>query len=121
MRALMAHVGKYIVVEGECEGADVIARNVALNTLDLAVMPFPAPWTRYGKAAGPIRNGQMLKDGLADAVIAFHADIAKSRGTADMVAQARKAGRPVWICTDGPEALFHFIVTLEELLKTKQI
>jgi len=47
----------------------------------------PASWTSLGRAAGPIRNTQMLRHN-PDLVIAFPG----SRGTADMVRKARKAG-----------------------------
>jgi hypothetical protein len=61
------------------------------------VRHFPADWDKYGKAAGPIRNKQMLDEGKPQAVIAFSYDLARSRGTANMVAQARDAGLPVWL------------------------
>jgi hypothetical protein len=52
----------------------------------------PADWNTLGRAAGPIRNGRMLRDGLPDAVIAFAGGI----GTANLVAQARAAGVTVY-------------------------
>ena len=55
---------------------------------------YPAHWNEFRKAAGPIRNRQMLVEGLPDRVVAFHDDIAHSRGTADMLARARAAGVP---------------------------
>lgn len=57
---------------------------------NIPVRAFPADWTTHGKAAGPIRNSQMLKEGLPDLVVAFLAP--DSRGTANMIAQAEKAG-----------------------------
>lgn len=51
----------------------------------------PAEWARYGRAAGPIRNQEMLDD-RPDRVVAFHPDIARSRGTRDMVNRAIRAG-----------------------------
>ncbi|MBR0908260.1 hypothetical protein [Bradyrhizobium liaoningense] len=35
------------------------------------VQAFPAAWVRHGNAAGPIRNGQMLRDGKPGLVVAF--------------------------------------------------
>lgn len=49
---------------------------------------FPPDWDKYGNAAGPIRNQQMLDEGKPDLVVAFPG----GRGTADMVNKARKAG-----------------------------
>jgi hypothetical protein len=55
------------------------------------VIKVPADWTKYGKAAGPIRNQEML-DMDPDLVLAFHSDLDNSKGTKDMVARARKKG-----------------------------
>ncbi|KKN01348.1 hypothetical protein LCGC14_1128740 [marine sediment metagenome] len=46
----------------------------------------------YGKAAGPIRNKQMLDEGQPHLVLAFHDNIEESTGTKDMVKQAAKRG-----------------------------
>ena len=51
-------------------------------------MPFPAEWARYGNAAGPIRNQQMLDEGHPALVVAFPG----GRGTASMVKLALAAG-----------------------------
>lgn len=59
--------------------------------LGLDVVEVPANWTRYGKAAGPIRNDRMLKF-KPHLVIAFHEDIESSRGTKDTVTKARNLG-----------------------------
>ena len=56
---------------------------------------FPADWIRHGRAAGPIRNEQMLREGCPDLVVAFHDDPGLGRGTADMVRRALAAGVPV--------------------------
>lgn len=66
---------------------------------------FPAPWERFrkvrgsvGNPAGSIRNRDMLRaamDAGLDLVLAFHDDIAHSRGTRDMVKIARAAQVPV--------------------------
>jgi hypothetical protein len=83
-----------LVIEGDANGADKLAGRLALYYgIPLAV--FPAPWEYHGRAAGPIRNGWMLKYGSPDKVIAFHPDIANSKGTLDMVKRAKKAGIPV--------------------------
>ena len=82
-----------VIIEGEAPGADSMARDVALS-MGMVVERFPAQWTRYGRAAGPIRNQQML-DARPDKVIAFHADLEHSKGTKDMVRRARGAGIPV--------------------------
>ena len=80
-----------VVIEGEARGADRIARQVA-EELNIPVEKFPANWDKYGKAAGPIRNQQMLDEGKPDLVLAFHNDLENSKGTKDMVIRADKAG-----------------------------
>ena len=81
------------VIHGACSGADSLAGKIA-KKLGLVVKEFPANWTKYDKAAGPIRNSEMLSYGV-DLVLAFHCDITKSKGTLDMVNKAKKAGVPV--------------------------
>lgn len=80
-----------IIIEGECEGADLIARRAA-ECMGYEVIPFPAKWVEHGRAAGPIRNAQMLREGKPDLVLAFHDNIFRSKGTQNMVLQALDAG-----------------------------
>lgn len=77
------------VIEGEATGADTLARTWAQQT-GVLVESYPANWAQYGRAAGPIRNKQMLEDGNPDYVIAFHNNITQSRGTRNMLNQALK-------------------------------
>ena len=80
-----------LVIEGGARGADSIGRQAATK-MGIPVMEFPANWTFYKKAAGPIRNGWMLRFGQPELVLAFHPDIRNSKGTKDMCRQASKAG-----------------------------
>lgn len=82
-----------LIIHGACRGADELAAQIAVR-LGLKVLAFPAEWHRYGRAAGPIRNRRMLGEGRPDWVLAFHRDLARSKGTANMIALARKAGIP---------------------------
>lgn len=50
----------------------------------------PADWARMGRAAGPLRNRAMLSRN-PDLVLAFHDNLAASKGTLDMVRAAREA------------------------------
>jgi hypothetical protein len=83
-----------IIIQGGASGADAIAAHVA-TCQGKEVITFKADWKTHGKAAGPIRNQQMLDEGKPDLVIAFHEDIESSRGTKDMVRRSREAGLPV--------------------------
>lgn len=73
------------VIEGGATGADTLASQWA-RSRKIENIRYPANWALYGKAAGPIRNAQMLKHGLPNLVVAFPGD----KGTADMVRQAQK-------------------------------
>jgi hypothetical protein len=55
------------------------------------VKEFPANWVEHGRAAGPIRNGQMAD--YADALIAVWDG--KSKGTGNMINQARENRLPL--------------------------
>lgn len=79
-----------VLVHGAASGADSMCAEVWGDFLGRDVEPHPADWTRHGKAAGPIRNQEMVDSGL-DLLIAFPG----GRGTADMVRRAEAAGIPV--------------------------
>lgn len=88
---------EFVVIEGCAPGADSIAGDWAVQMADKGVlhMMFPAQWDRYGKAAGPIRNGEMLREGQPNVVLAYtDKPLAESRGTADMVQRAHIARLP---------------------------
>lgn len=96
---LMARIGPFTVIEGDARGADRIAGEWA-DLMGVPHLRFPADWKRYGRAAGPIRNQQMLDEGRPDLVLAFTHDITTSKGTKDMVTRAQQAGLPVYIFKD---------------------
>ena len=73
------------VVCGMCRGVDMLGRAWA-KSKGIPVKEFPADWDQFGRAAGPIRNGQMAS--YADALIAVM--IPESRGTLNMIKTMRK-------------------------------
>ena len=81
-----------VVVHGAAPGADALAGDIAGRVLGIEVDPHPAQWKRYGKAAGPIRNQEMLDSGV-DRAIAFPG----GSGTADMTDRLVKADVPIVI------------------------
>lgn len=93
---IMAEFSPDVVIEGEAPGADSAARDAA-EYFGIPVLPFPANWKKYGRAAGPIRNKQMLVEGKPDIVVAFHNDIQNSKGTLNMVNQAQKQNIKVFV------------------------
>ena len=82
--------GVTTIIHGGARGADDLAGQFAA-LWSLAVEVYPADWDTHGRAAGPIRNKQMLEEGKPDLVIAFPG----GKGTANMIGQAKEAGIPV--------------------------
>lgn len=82
-----------VIIHGGCRGADNMAGSVA-RQLGMEIEIYPAQWNLYGRAAGPIRNQEMLKKGKPDFLIAFHIDIPSSKGTWDMLLRGIRAGVP---------------------------
>lgn len=79
------------VISGHARGADTMGEQWAKeNNLSLDI--FPADWETYGKAAGHIRNAEMLK-AQPQLVVAFLAQ--GSKGTRNMIEQSIKVGKPV--------------------------
>jgi len=78
------HGDNLVIIEGECRGADRMARQAA-EELDIKVLKFPAEWSQFGGAAGPIRNEQMIREGKPQLGFACHNNLAHSKGTKDMV------------------------------------
>ena len=74
------------IIHGGALGADSMAEFWA-NENGIKTLVFQADWTQHGKAAGPIRNRQMLNVG-PDIVIAFPG----GPGTENMIELAKEAG-----------------------------
>lgn len=87
-----------LVIVGEADGADTIVHRLCHTHFGVACAQFYAPWEQhrrdYGnpRAAGPLRNGWMLRWGKPNMVLAFHPYITNSRGTKNTIEQARKLG-----------------------------
>lgn len=99
MEALVDYGEGDVLIHGNCRGADVLAAEIGRG-FGMTVRPYPARWAEEGRAAGPLRNQRMLDENPnIDLVLAFHNHIGRSRGTADMVRRAQKAGITVQIIT----------------------
>lgn len=82
------------VANGAATGADELVRRWCADR-GISYMGYPANWLKYGPAAGPIRNKEMLASVEPDLVIAFPG----GKGTAHMVKIAFNAGcgiQTVW-------------------------
>lgn len=77
------------LIQGGARGADWLAGEWANSRRVKNVVVF-ADWDAHGRAAGPIRNKQML-DMAPDVIVAFPGGV----GTANMVKQAIDAGKLV--------------------------
>ncbi len=96
------YFGYVVIIHGGCKrrvildgyyqyiGADYLAGEWA-KLCGYRCEEYPADWEEYGKAAGPIRNQQMIDEGKPDLAIVCPG----GKGTADMVARLKKAGIPI--------------------------
>jgi hypothetical protein len=112
---LLAEIGRdgsdaeLVLIHGDCRGADRLAaaalwelsqeKVVVERGARITILPFPADWNQHKKAAGPIRNRQMLTEGKPKLALCFHANLASSKGSKDMVNAARAAGVEVLVIT----------------------
>lgn len=99
LTGLWHNYGSMLVIAGGAKGADDLAGRWC-DRWEFPLETWPADWEKHGKAAGPIRNQKMLDrfEGEPDLVLAFvDKPLEESKGTADMVRRARKAGVQVYV------------------------
>ena len=77
-----------IIISGHCSGVDLMGEKYAEEN-GFKVEIFLPEWEKYGRAAGPIRNEQMVN--AADLVIAFWDG--KSKGTKSLIKYAEKTNK----------------------------
>lgn len=86
-----------VIISGGAPGVDTFAAMATQQRIklgaDLHFDVIPALWDVYGKSAGMMRNGTIVA--LADRIVAFWDG--QSKGTADTIAKARRAGKCVEI------------------------
>ena len=80
------------IVSGGARGADTLAEEYA-SKKNIPLKVFKADWNKYGRAAGPIRNRDIV--GYAERVVAFWDG--ESRGTKNAIDLAKKQGKEVSI------------------------
>ena len=100
------------IVHGNAGEVDpVLLRDVGADRLagiwavarGIDVHPYPAHWDRFGKAAGPMRNQEMVDAERPQLVVAFPG----GKGTADMIARAQRSRVPVQFVEGEQELFFH--------------
>lgn len=77
------------VISGCARGADTLAIKWA-EANNIPVAKFPADWEAYGKAAGHIRNLEMIIEGKPDVAFVFPG----GRGTENMAMQLSRHNIP---------------------------
>lgn len=78
------------IISGGARGADSMAEKWSLEE-DIPIVIYYPDWNTYGRAAGPIRNSQIVND--ATHMIAF--PVGESRGTQDSIRKARAKRIPL--------------------------
>jgi len=68
--AVHASGGVTVIISGCAPGADTLALEWP-EARGIQVARFPADWNTHGRAAGPIRNQQMLDEGKPELVVSF--------------------------------------------------
>ena len=76
-----------LIVSGGARGADSLARDWA-GERGARINEYLPNWSKYGFAAGPLRNQEMLDNERVDLVVAFPTG---GPGTRDMISRAKKA------------------------------
>lgn len=91
LAAVHSKHGVTVVIHGGARGADALSAEWA-RLRKIPCVEFPADWDKHKKAAGILRNIEMLRDGKPDCCIAFPG----GKGTAHMLGLMRKSGLPLW-------------------------
>lgn len=93
------HGKNLVLIEGGAGGADRGAANWARRS-GVPCEEYAAYWKEHGKAAGPLRNRQMLNEGKPELVLAF-SEHPITPGTQDMINRAKHVGLTVWVVSHG--------------------
>lgn len=91
------HLGPYVdgslvVLTGAARGVDTLAERWCEYNL-VTYERWRADWEKNGKAAGPLRNSEMVTKGRADLLVAIWDGL--SKGTKDAITKARRHGLKV--------------------------
>jgi len=84
-----------VIIQGGAKGADALAKRWAIEH-DIIFDTYYADWNRYGPAAGPFRNREMLETSQPDMVVAFPG----GTGTAHMITITKKYNIPLMVIAD---------------------
>ena len=79
------------IIHGDAPGVDRAADKWARRH-GIPTRAYPADWIQSGRAAGPLRNQEMIDEGKADYWVAFPTQA--SKGTWDFIRRAKTADLP---------------------------
>lgn len=74
-----------VIVSGGARGADSLGERYAREN-GIEFVLFAADWNKHGKAAGPIRNKQLIEEGKPEMVVAFK----PGKGTMNTIGHAER-------------------------------
>ena len=80
------------IVSGGARGADSLGEQFA-KEFNINTIIFKPDWNKYGKAAGMIRNTDIINN--CDIVFAF--PIGESKGTYDSIKKAKKFNKKIYV------------------------
>ena len=80
------------VISGNAKGMDKCGEYWAVEH-GIPIVDMPADWDKHGKAAGPIRNAEMLK--ISDLILVIKKT--ESRGSSHMASIAKASGKPTFV------------------------
>ena len=93
--ALLNQSEKHTIVCGGSKGADMLCFEIATK-LSYKTERYLPNWNKYGKAAGPIRNREMMSSNI-DLLIAFPG----GKGTENCINLAKSMGIPIYYADTG--------------------
>ena len=89
---MMEPTATLVFISGKCSGADMLGERYAEEN-GATLEYYPADWKKYGRAAGPIRNRQIVT--AADYIICFWDG--KSKGTRSVIKYAEQFEKTIYI------------------------
>lgn len=84
------------LISGHASGADMLAEEYAQKN-NLRITVFKPDWKKYGRAAGPIRNREMIQFAAEEQPVIIAFWNGSSRGTKNMIEQGEKAGAKIHV------------------------
>ena len=98
---LLTRKGIECIIQGGATGVDALAKRYAEEN-DIPVVTMPANWDEHGKAAGPIRNSEMidyaleaLDEGEKAGLLSMWDGI--SKGTWDCIKKSQAKGLVIYV------------------------